>query len=294
MSAHLWFSLVNQVAWAYVISTVMQLFRDLIKPNQAFYWDDTLDHLFESSKKIIIDLVKEGVKSFNISLKTYVQPDWSCSKFRLFTWTLVTFVSSLLLLSLVLLFMYTCPTVLEFNCCCMLNAEQVNSLNMALRYNIGDEILIYPEVCLDMASINLQPVPPFVVNAEIGLSLASQWKLWLHHFKTFLLASGITDKKHQCVLLLYQAGPQVCETFAQLSDVGGESAFALAKGKLTQYFEPQKNRRYKVYHFREQKQGEQESLDNFHTRLHNMAKGFEFHDENVEIEEQIISGGHSS
>ena len=140
-----------------------------------------------------------------------------------------------------------------------------------------------------MASISLQPVPPFDVDAEIGLSLASRWKLWLRDFDTFLLASGITDKKRQRALLLYQAGPQVREIFAQLSDVGGETDFALAKEKLTQYFEPQKNRRYEVYRFREQ-----ESLDNFHTRLRNMAKVCEFHDENFEIEEQIIIGGRSS
>ena len=145
-----------------------------------------------------------------------------------------------------------------------------------------------------MASISLQPVPPFAVDAEIGLSLASRWKLWLRDFDTFLLASGITDKKRQRALLLYQAGPQVREIFAQLSDVGGETDFALAKEKLTQYFEPQKNRRYEVYRFRELKQGEQESLDNFHTRLRKMAKVCEFHDENFEIEEQIIIGGRSS
>ena len=69
---------------------------------------------------------------------------------------------------------------------------------------------------------------------------------------------------------------------------------ALAKENLTQHFEPQKNRRYKAYSFREQKQGKQESVDNFHTRLHNMAKVCEFPDENFEIEEQVTIGGCSS
>ena len=145
-----------------------------------------------------------------------------------------------------------------------------------------------------MASINLQPVPPFVVDAELGLSLASRWALWLREFNTFLLASGITDKKRQRALLLYQAGPQVREIFAQLTDVGGDSDFELAKEKLTQYSEPQKNRRYEVYRFRELKQGEKESLDQFHTRLRNMAKVCDFHDADFEIEEQIIIGGRSS
>ena len=94
-------------------------------------------------------------------------------------------------------------------------------------------ILVYKFRATSMASINLQPVPPFVVDAELGLSLASRWALWLREFNTFLLASGITDKKRQRALLLYQAGPQVREIFAQLTDVGGDSDFDLAKEKLT-------------------------------------------------------------
>ena len=168
------------------------------------------------------------------------------------------------------------------------------SLNIALRYNTGNEVLIYPAVHLGLASISLQPVPPFVVDAEIGLSLASRWKLWLSDFETFLLPRGNTAKKCQRALLLYQDGPQVHETFAQLSDVEGESDFALAKENLAQHFEPQKNRRYKAYSFTEQKQGKQESVDNFQTRLHNMAKVCEFTDKNFELEEQVPIGGCSS
>ncbi|CAB4033368.1 Transposon Ty3-I Gag-Pol poly [Paramuricea clavata] len=55
----------------------MQPFRELIKPNQKFYWDDTLDTLFESSKSVLIDLVKDGVQSYDISRTTCIQPDWS-------------------------------------------------------------------------------------------------------------------------------------------------------------------------------------------------------------------------
>ena len=76
-SARSWFGLVNQVAWAYAVSPLMQPFRELIKPNQKFYWDDVLDTLFESSKSILIDLVKDGVQSYDISKTTCLQPDWS-------------------------------------------------------------------------------------------------------------------------------------------------------------------------------------------------------------------------
>ena len=143
-------------------------------------------------------------------------------------------------------------------------------------------------------AVNLQPVPEFVPDADIGASLATRWRLWLQDFDTFILASGITSAKRQKALLLYQAGPRIREIFAQLPNTGGEDAFDLAKQKLTEYFEPQKNKRYEVYRFRETKQGEAETLDSFHTRLRNMAKTCEFADEAFEIEEQIIIGGRSS
>ena len=40
-SARAWFGHVNQVSWDYVVSSVMQPFRDLIKPNRQFHWETT-------------------------------------------------------------------------------------------------------------------------------------------------------------------------------------------------------------------------------------------------------------
>ena len=146
-------------------------------------------------------------------------------------------------------------------------------------------------------SVQLNPLPPFDPNAELGASVAARWKLWLRDFDTFLVASGIRDAKRQKALLLYQAGPKVREIFNQLSDVDGEGDednFATTKAKLIEYFEPQKNRRYEVYRFRETRQGNQESLDTFHTRLRQISSTCEFEDVDFEIEEQIIIGGRSS
>ena len=146
-------------------------------------------------------------------------------------------------------------------------------------------------------SVQLNPLPPFDPNAELGASVAARWKLWLRDFDTFLVASGIRDAKRQKALLLYQAGPKVREIFNQLSDFDGEgdeNNFATTKAKLIEYFEPQKNRRYEVYRFRETRQGNQESLDTFHTRLRQISSTCEFEDVDFEIEEQIIIGGRSS
>ena len=73
--ARSWFGLVNQVSCA-SISPIMQPFRDLIKPNVKFYWDSTLDELFQKSKQGIIQSVKEGVQSFEPQRRTCLQTNW--------------------------------------------------------------------------------------------------------------------------------------------------------------------------------------------------------------------------
>ena len=76
-NARSWFGLVNQVSWAYAISPLMQPFRDLIKPNKTFYWDEQLEQLFQDSKQKLIAAVKDGVKTFDCNKPTCLQTDWS-------------------------------------------------------------------------------------------------------------------------------------------------------------------------------------------------------------------------
>ena len=127
-----------------------------------------------------------------------------------------------------------------------------------------------------MAQLPLQPMPSFDPDTAVGASLATRWKTWLNDFDTFLVPSGITDKKQQRALLLYHAGPRIRGIFKQLHDTGDADAFDTAKIKLTEYFEPQKNRRYEVFCFRQAKQEQGESLDKFHTRLRSLAETCEF------------------
>ena len=63
--ARSWFGLVNQVAWAYAISPIMQPFRELVKHNTTFSWNSTLDQLFRNSKDILITKVWEGIHRFD-------------------------------------------------------------------------------------------------------------------------------------------------------------------------------------------------------------------------------------
>ena len=55
----------------------MEPFRELIKPNKKFFWDNNLDQLFHQSKRVIVDCVKSGVSLFDFNKTTCLQPDWS-------------------------------------------------------------------------------------------------------------------------------------------------------------------------------------------------------------------------
>ena len=141
---------------------------------------------------------------------------------------------------------------------------------------------------------SVEPMPTFHPDAEVGASLATRWKIWIADFDMFITAGRITDQKRKGALLLYQPGPRIREIFKQLSVTGNDDDYDLAKEKLREHFEPQKNRRYEVYRFRKATQEPQETLDLLHTKLISVAETCEFTDIEFEIEEQIIISGTSS
>ena len=72
-----WFGLVNQIAYAFSITEVMQPFRSLLKPGNKFEWTPDLEKSFKTSKQVIIQEIEKGVKIFNKSKPTCLATDWS-------------------------------------------------------------------------------------------------------------------------------------------------------------------------------------------------------------------------
>lgn len=73
-----WFGLVNQVSYAFSQAEVMAPFRELLRTkDRKFYWDTTLDNLFEESKKHIVRKIEEGVKTFEKNRATCLSTDYS-------------------------------------------------------------------------------------------------------------------------------------------------------------------------------------------------------------------------
>ena len=72
-----WFGLVNQVNYSLAQCDMMAPFRELLSKKNKFYWDETLERLFEESKDRIIALIHEGVKTFEMDRVTCLTTDWS-------------------------------------------------------------------------------------------------------------------------------------------------------------------------------------------------------------------------
>ena len=71
------FSLVNQVAYAFSMASVMQPSRDLLKPSISFAWTDQLQQAFTASKSEICHRIKEGVRIFDKDRPTCLATNWS-------------------------------------------------------------------------------------------------------------------------------------------------------------------------------------------------------------------------
>ena len=72
-----WFGLVNQVAFAFSQSELMQPFKSLLQKKQPFFWDEALESAFQKSKTEIVRLVEQGVHAHDLQKTTCLATDWS-------------------------------------------------------------------------------------------------------------------------------------------------------------------------------------------------------------------------
>ena len=72
-----WFGLVEQVSYAFSKSAHMHPFRELLRKGRKFYWDQQLTDLFKKTRVTVTELVKDGVKHFELGRATMLTTDWS-------------------------------------------------------------------------------------------------------------------------------------------------------------------------------------------------------------------------
>ena len=72
-----WFGLVNQVSYAFAQTELMSPFRELLKHNKKFYWDATLEKLFQETKTKIVEQIEHGIRTFDCKKASCLSTDWS-------------------------------------------------------------------------------------------------------------------------------------------------------------------------------------------------------------------------
>ena len=73
-----WFGLVNQVSYAFSQAEIMTPFRELLRTkNRKFYWNETLEKIFQESKRVIVAKIEEGVQTFELNRTTGLATDYS-------------------------------------------------------------------------------------------------------------------------------------------------------------------------------------------------------------------------
>ena len=126
-------------------------------------------------------------------------------------------------------------------------------------------------------------------------NLGGKWKKWLERFEeNYLVAYSITDAKRQKALMLLSAGTAVQDIYDTLKATGDEpDTFAQVKTKLTNHFAPQANIDFEEYKFKQAKPNPNETVDQYCTRLRQLAKNCEFHSVDKEIKSMILQNCHS-
>ena len=71
-----WLGFVNQLAYSFAQAPIMEPFHGLLSA-KSFYWDSSLDQLFQKSKEKIIELVQDSVKTFFLNRPTCLATYWS-------------------------------------------------------------------------------------------------------------------------------------------------------------------------------------------------------------------------
>ncbi len=83
----------------------------------------------------------------------------------------------------------------------------------------------------------------------------------------FLTALNVKDETIKRALLLPYVGKSASDIFDTLPEIGEDKDFKLALEKFDEYFTPKQNTAYSVYLFRQSSQENEDSLDQFCTRL---------------------------
>ena len=132
--------------------------------------------------------------------------------------------------------------------------------------------------------LDLPKIPAFSLGETSTIS--QRWRKWVKAFQYYIAASGISDKKQQRAILLHLAGPEIQDIFDTLEETGNDLETALSK--LTDYFEPRKNIPFERHNFRQTKQAQGETIEQYAIRLKHQVQFCDYGSPDDMIRDQII------
>ena len=121
--------------------------------------------------------------------------------------------------------------------------------------------------------INVSPVPPFDPHGDVT-AVYQKWQRWVKGFEIFADAAGCKDAVQRRQLLLHSAGADVQDIFFTIDPEPAD--YDAAKQALNTYFKPVKNLPYQRHLFRQTSQQEGEPMNQFVTRLRQIAKDCDY------------------
>ena len=138
-------------------------------------------------------------------------------------------------------------------------------------------------------STELTSLLPFDCKSDTA-TIGTRWRRWRRSFDYFLVAKGVTQPAQRKALLLHMAGVDVQDIYETLTEVqGDDDEYVNAVRALDDYFQPRTNIPYERHLFRQLHQRDNESVDQFVTRLRQQADFCSFEDQKDDnIRDQLI------
>ena len=140
-------------------------------------------------------------------------------------------------------------------------------------------------------SINLLGRPPAFEAVGDAQTLSIKWTSWIEEFEAYADSVGLfvnedsadSVKQQRRALLLYTAGKEVRDIFANLPEKGTATEYDKAVTALTKHFKVKPNKTFQRHQFRKLAQNDTETVAQFVGRLRLNADGCEFDN----VDEQI-------
>ena len=150
--------------------------------------------------------------------------------------------------------------------------------------------------------LSLSVIPVFDTQTD-PTSSGPRWRKWMLRFENRIKAMNLTDPERKLAMLLDYAGDDVHDDYLTLTvphaaggnnPPPGNDIYSRSVVALNNHYAPQVQREYEIFSFRTAKQEENETLDQFVTRLRKLGATCDFANLSAEIKSQVIQRCKSS